>query len=143
MNQTTLQKDSVCGNKQFRACTVDENTHKCVNCEKSFNDGLKDGDHVVGECETCNKTGVDIEITWRYVDGTFDGDCQECTKAHKAIDKLYEDFRGEGYGYEEEYKNFTNEKFDKDLEAGVEAISNLSKEHLKFFLKQIHNAVER
>lgn len=144
MNQTTYKEGQVCGNKKFRYCDVSNKTYKCVNCDKAFTDELKNGQIITGDCDECGVQNVDIKIHTRYTDGGVLGDCLKCVTELEAITELYTDFRGEGYGYENEnFNSFSNEKFVKDRNEALEKIASLPKDQLICFLRNIHGAVER
>ena len=146
-----IEEKSVCGNNKFRSCSVDQSTYQCVNCDKRYTDNLHEGDKLTGNCRSCDRENIEVTVAYTYEGNAgYIAECQDCAKSHKAIDELYDDFRGEGYGYEKkedgettDYTTYTSEKFQKDREEALEKIVNLSKEDLKVFLRDIHQAVER
>lgn len=135
----SIVKESVCGNKHFRSCDVDNG--KCVNCGTSY---LKKGDFIKSKCQECSSLGKHKVVTiW---DGDFRTTCKNCLDNDIAISDLYGNFVGEWVMYEHlegQDKTFTNDQMTERLNSIVDKIAVLPKDQLKTFLRGVHGGIER
>lgn len=156
MKQENIYKEGkVCGNKKFRYCDADPNTHKCVNCDYSFGEDVKVGEKYTGKCSNCDFIKEVIctshGIAYNKATGQHDGEnflygqCESCIASSEATNDLYERYRWGLWGYanSNERNNFDQELYLKSRESDLEQIINLPKEQLKYFLRAIESGLER
>lgn len=153
MNQTTVTQERACGNLGFYRCSMDANTHKCINCGYSFGETVKVGDKITGECRSCDKHG-EITVTsksigWNKATGSHEGGevfmegaCDECIANWKIIDAIYDQFREGTFGRKDGHYT-TNEQFVADRETMLEEFVKLTASQQKTFLRGIFHTIER
>lgn len=134
-----LVQESVCGNKQFYKCQVEDGI--CVNCGKSYGLSLNEGDVVKGTCDECGKSG-EIVVNTIYKNGDFVGDCHVCTNAREKNRQLVGDFVGESV-WVASNGEMNNTNYYNNLNKLVDRVAELPKEELKVFLRRIHGVIER
>jgi len=147
-------KERNCTDEKFRNCDSDPDTHCCKNCGYSFGEEIKEGQEYTGECRlcdieqtvVCHGHGVSYNKETASHKGGENhpyGTCHKCIKESKAIDSLYEKFREGSYGYDDHYKNYSQQKMVSEREDALEKIATLPKETIKHFLRSIYDIVER
>ena len=132
----TIVKETVCGNKQFRAC-VEEN-HKCMNCGKLFIDTIKKGEWITYKCWSCREV-KNIEVQYIWSGSQIEGRCQECMALDKVINPLLDEFVGAC----ETHHDKSNDEITAIEEKALDKIIKLPKAQLKELLRRMNSSIER